>query len=103
MVKDQLGDDHVSLVSNEQFFVDFLRDIDEQAGDENISEETDFEMPCVYEPIPSWQGLKDRLNFFMSQYNEQVCVTQNLSPDSAYSVPHFIKSEELFFMFCLYL
>ena len=72
MVRDNLGENFVPLITKEQYFVDFLRDPDEQLGAEDISEDSDFEMPCVYEVIPSWEILKDRLNFFMSQFNEQV-------------------------------
>lgn len=31
-----------------------------------------MEMPKVYEPIPSFSALEDRLQMFLSQYNEMV-------------------------------
>lgn len=31
-----------------------------------------MEMPKVYEPIPSFSSLEDRLQMFLSQYNEMV-------------------------------
>lgn len=35
-------------------------------------EDTDFEMPKVYEPIESLESLMDRLNMFLGQYNESI-------------------------------
>ena len=29
-----------------------------------------MEMPHVYEPVPSFDALEERLNMFLSQYNE---------------------------------
>ncbi|XP_078395203.1 dynein axonemal heavy chain 5 [Cetorhinus maximus] len=52
------------------YFVDFLRDAPEFTGDE--PEDTDFDMPKIYEPIGSFDHLKDRLNMFLQQYNESI-------------------------------
>ena len=46
------------------------RDAPEPTGDEG--EDMDMEMPKVYEPIPSFSALEDRLQMFLSQYNEMV-------------------------------
>lgn len=35
-------------------------------------EDADLEMPKVYEPIESFESLKERLNMFLSQYNETI-------------------------------
>lgn len=35
-------------------------------------EDTDFDMPKVYEPIESFLSLKDRLNMFLTIYNESI-------------------------------
>jgi len=35
-------------------------------------EETDFDMPKVYEPIKSFDSLMERLNMFLSHYNESI-------------------------------
>lgn len=51
--------------------MDFMRDPEEVTGEED-SGDIELEMPHVYETIPSWDGLRERLNFFMHQYNEQV-------------------------------
>lgn len=80
MVRDYISEDYVPSLNKEQFFVDFLRDAEEATGEE-MSEETDFDMPHVYEAIPSWDTLKERLNFFMAQYNEQVGYTGFISAD----------------------
>lgn len=35
-------------------------------------EDSDFDLPKVYEPIESFESLKDRLNMFLSHYNESI-------------------------------
>lgn len=35
-------------------------------------EDSDFDMPKVYEPIESFESLMDRLNMFLAQYNESI-------------------------------
>lgn len=35
-------------------------------------EESDFDLPKVYEPIGSFDSLKERLNMFLSLYNENI-------------------------------
>ncbi|XP_077101314.1 dynein axonemal heavy chain 5-like [Siphateles boraxobius] len=54
----------------EGYFVDFLRDAPEMTGDE--PEETEVEIPKIYEPIPSFKALSERLSLFQQQYNETV-------------------------------
>lgn len=44
------------------------RDAPEPTGDE--AEDLDMEMPKVYEPIPSFNALEQRLQMFLTQYNE---------------------------------
>ena len=46
------------------------RDAPEPTGDEG--EDADMEMPHVYEAIPSFDALSERLKMFLSQYNEMV-------------------------------
>ncbi|XP_078400904.1 dynein axonemal heavy chain 5-like [Cetorhinus maximus] len=60
----------VISVENEDLFVDFLRDPPEATGEE--PEDTEYEMPKVYEAIESLDMLKGRLNLFMFLYNETV-------------------------------
>ncbi|RXN24689.1 dynein heavy chain axonemal-like protein [Labeo rohita] len=54
----------------ETYFVDFLRDAPEMTGDE--PEDAEAETPKIYEPIPSFKALSDRLSVFQQQYNETV-------------------------------
>lgn len=35
-------------------------------------EDSDFDLPKVYEPMESFESLKERLNMFLSHYNESV-------------------------------
>ncbi|XP_028288430.1 dynein heavy chain 5, axonemal [Parambassis ranga] len=51
-------------------FVDFLREAPEATGEE--PEDTELEAPKIYEPIPSLEGLAERLSVFQLQYNEAV-------------------------------
>lgn len=74
VAKEEFGESYAGALSAEHFFVDFLRD-PEEAGTESVADmmdDSDFEMPHVYETIQSWESLKDRLYYFMHQYNEQV-------------------------------
>ncbi|KAM6127972.1 dynein axonemal heavy chain 8 [Pterocles gutturalis] len=52
----------------EPYFVDFLRDAPEPTGDE--PEDFDFVPPKVYEEIPSFEFLCEKLQMYQSQYNE---------------------------------
>ncbi|XP_051538163.1 dynein axonemal heavy chain 5 [Myxocyprinus asiaticus] len=54
----------------EEYFVDFLRDAPEMTGDE--PEDAEAETPKIYEPIPSFKALSERLSVFQQQYNETV-------------------------------
>ncbi|CAB1349768.1 unnamed protein product [Coregonus sp. 'balchen'] len=54
----------------EAYFVDFLKDVPETSGEE--PEDMELEAPKVYEPIPSFQALSERLTTFQLQYNEAV-------------------------------
>ncbi|XP_044760955.1 dynein axonemal heavy chain 8-like isoform X2 [Coccinella septempunctata] len=69
VVKD-LGDDSQFYTDEEVFWVDFLREVPEATGDE--PEDFVFEAPKIYEEIPSWEFLKEKLLSYMEQYNEQV-------------------------------
>uniref|UniRef100_A0A4W3JT40 Dynein heavy chain 5, axonemal-like n=1 Tax=Callorhinchus milii TaxID=7868 RepID=A0A4W3JT40_CALMI len=57
-------------IQQESFFVDFLRDAPEATGDE--PEDMELENPKVYEPIPSFEQLSERLQLYMQQYNETI-------------------------------
>ncbi|KAI5624125.1 dynein heavy chain 5, axonemal, partial [Silurus asotus] len=54
----------------EEYFVDFLRDAPEITGDE--PEDAEILVPKIYEPVPSFTALSERLSMFLQQYNESV-------------------------------
>ncbi|KAM9310817.1 dynein axonemal heavy chain 5 [Pholidichthys leucotaenia] len=72
LVEEDLGEEHKNMVDCgvNRYFVDFLRDAPEATGEE--PEDSDFDLPKVYEPIESFESLKDRLNMFLSHYNESI-------------------------------
>ncbi|XP_060937369.1 dynein axonemal heavy chain 5 isoform X1 [Limanda limanda] len=72
LVEEELGEDHRKMVDCgvDSFFVDFLQDAPEPTGEE--AEDASFDMPKVYEPIESYESLKERLNMFLCLYNESV-------------------------------
>uniref|UniRef100_A0A3B3QA27 Dynein axonemal heavy chain 5 n=1 Tax=Paramormyrops kingsleyae TaxID=1676925 RepID=A0A3B3QA27_9TELE len=72
LVEEELGEEDRAFVDFgvDSYFVDFLRDAPEATGEE--PEDTDFDMPKVYEPMESFPSLKDRLNMFLAIYNESI-------------------------------
>uniref|UniRef100_A0A8C4MPB6 Dynein axonemal heavy chain 5 n=1 Tax=Equus asinus asinus TaxID=83772 RepID=A0A8C4MPB6_EQUAS len=72
LVEEEFGEEKKLLVDCgvDAYFVDFLRDAPEATGE--TSEEADAEMPKIYEPIESFDHLKERLNMFLQLYNENV-------------------------------
>uniref|UniRef100_A0A8C5C0U0 Dynein, axonemal, heavy chain 5 n=1 Tax=Gadus morhua TaxID=8049 RepID=A0A8C5C0U0_GADMO len=56
--------------ADDSYFVDFLRDAPEATGEE--AEDSDFDMPKVYEPVESYESLTERLTMFLGQYNESI-------------------------------
>ncbi|XP_008567303.1 PREDICTED: dynein heavy chain 5, axonemal, partial [Galeopterus variegatus] len=72
LVEEEFGEEKKLLVDCgiDAYFVDFLRDAPEATGE--TSEEADVEMPKIYEPIESFNHLKERLNMFLQLYNENI-------------------------------
>ncbi|XP_070767347.1 dynein axonemal heavy chain 5 isoform X1 [Enoplosus armatus] len=72
LAEEELGKEHKIIVDYgvDRYFVDFLRDAPEATGEE--PEGSDFDLPKVYEAIESFESLKDRLNMFLSHYNESI-------------------------------
>ena len=70
LVEEDLGEDYVDFVSEDDWFVSFLRDAPDITGDE--PEDADFDAPSIYEAIASFPQLEHRLINFMEQYNESV-------------------------------
>ncbi|XP_062835458.1 dynein axonemal heavy chain 5 isoform X2 [Anolis carolinensis] len=81
LIEEEFGVDKKALVhpNIDAYFVDFLRDAPEATGLEKEKslkgeepEETEADMPKIYEPIESFDHLKDRLNMFLQIYNESI-------------------------------
>jgi dynein heavy chain len=54
----------------EIIFTFFTRDPPEPTGDE--PEDADFDAPKIYEHIPSFEVLEERLKMYLTQYNESI-------------------------------
>lgn len=70
LTRGELGDDYIVMARPNPVFVDFMRDAPEPTGEEG--EDADMELPKVYEPVSSYDVLRERLNMFLSQFNEMV-------------------------------
>ncbi|XP_041103970.1 dynein heavy chain 5, axonemal [Polyodon spathula] len=64
------GSSIIESAHKEAYFVDFLRDAPEATGDE--PDDAELDAPKIYEPIPSFESLSERLVVFMQQYSEAV-------------------------------
>ncbi|KAM4835098.1 dynein axonemal heavy chain 8 [Thomomys bottae] len=67
-IEETIGSEPLSQIHPEPYFVDFLRDMPEPTGDE--PEDTLFEVPKIYELIPSYEFLAEKLQFYQRQFNE---------------------------------
>ncbi|EDL82632.1 dynein, axonemal, heavy chain 5 [Rattus norvegicus] len=72
LVEEEFGEEKTPVVDCgvDAYFVDFLRDAPEATGE--TPEETDAEMPKLYEPIASLNHLQERLSVFLQLYNESI-------------------------------
>ncbi|XP_076010940.1 dynein axonemal heavy chain 5 isoform X2 [Genypterus blacodes] len=72
LVDEELGKDLSDLVDygEDTYFVDFLRNAPEATGDE--PEDSESDLPKVYEPIESFESLRNSLNMFLRHYNESI-------------------------------
>nr|XP_038033594.1 dynein heavy chain 8, axonemal [Anas platyrhynchos] len=61
-------DTGVTVFQEDRYFVDFLRDVPEPTGDE--PEDFVFEAPKIYEEVPSFEFLCEKLQMYQRQYNE---------------------------------
>uniref|UniRef100_A0A8C5EBC4 AAA+ ATPase domain-containing protein n=1 Tax=Gouania willdenowi TaxID=441366 RepID=A0A8C5EBC4_GOUWI len=91
IVEEELGEEYKNIVSQgvERYFVDFLQDVPEATGEE--PEDSDFDLPKVYEPIESFESLKDRLNMFLTHYNESIRGTETNMVFFQDAMTHLIK------------
>ncbi|XP_035209771.1 dynein heavy chain 8, axonemal-like isoform X2 [Stegodyphus dumicola] len=88
VVEEEIGPEYAKLLPEEPYFVNFMRDPPEPDDDES---EVILEMPLIYEQIPSFEELAERLNYFMHQYNES---SQGLQMDLVFfkdAMVHLIK------------
>ncbi|XP_028623753.1 dynein heavy chain 8, axonemal [Grammomys surdaster] len=67
-VEENISPEIASTILPEPYFVDFLRDMPEPTGDE--PEDTMFEVPKIYELVPSFEFLCEKLQFYQRQFNE---------------------------------
>ncbi|XP_042794572.1 dynein axonemal heavy chain 8 isoform X5 [Panthera leo] len=67
-IEENISPDVASSILPEPYFVDFLREMPEPTGDE--PEDTVFEVPKVYELVPSFDFLSEKLQFYQRQFNE---------------------------------
>nr|WAW84836.1 axonemal dynein heavy chain C [Halisarca dujardinii] len=65
---EEMGEEVASKLEEEPYFIDFLRDPPEPTGDE--PDDAEVEAPKIYEHIPTWPELEERLGNFMAQLNE---------------------------------
>uniref|UniRef100_A0A2C9JCN9 AAA+ ATPase domain-containing protein n=1 Tax=Biomphalaria glabrata TaxID=6526 RepID=A0A2C9JCN9_BIOGL len=70
LVTEEISEESGELIVDNYFFTSFMRDAPEATGDE--PEDTDFDMPKIYEPVESFQHLEDRLSYFLQQYNDSI-------------------------------
>ncbi|XP_045906997.1 dynein axonemal heavy chain 8-like isoform X1 [Micropterus dolomieu] len=81
-----------SLVSNlhpEPYFVDFLRDAPEPTGEED--DDTCFDAPKIYELVPNFEVLSEKLMMYQAQHNE---ITRGSSLDLVFftdAMTHLVK------------
>ena len=67
LISKELGDDYGAAVSSKSYFADFLR---EPPENEDPEVEIDLEAIKVYEKIPSFDSLREKLSDYMRQLNE---------------------------------
>ncbi|XP_074204733.1 dynein axonemal heavy chain 8 isoform X2 [Camelus bactrianus] len=67
-LEENISPDVASYILPEPYFVDFLREMPEPTGDE--PEDSVFEVPKIYELVPSFEFLSEKLQFYQRQFNE---------------------------------
>lgn len=70
VIETKLGAEYREMAKPDPVFVDFMRDAPEPTGEEG--EDADMELPKVYEPVSDFAELRERLDMFLSQFNEMV-------------------------------
>ncbi|XP_070274744.1 dynein axonemal heavy chain 8 [Myotis yumanensis] len=67
-IEENINSEVISYIHPEPYFVDFLREMPEPTGDE--PEDSIFEVPKIYELVPSFEFLSEKLQFYQRQFNE---------------------------------
>ncbi|CAG5978557.1 unnamed protein product [Menidia menidia] len=70
VTKEHIDPNLVAELHSEPYFVDFLRDAPEPTGEEE--EDACFDAPKIYELVPDFQFLSDKLMMYQAQHNEVV-------------------------------
>ncbi|XP_029959357.1 dynein heavy chain 8, axonemal-like [Salarias fasciatus] len=70
VIKDHVDPRLVSELHPEPFFVDFFRDAPEPTDEDD--EDACFDAPKVYELVPNFEFLSEKLKFYQTQHNEMV-------------------------------
>ncbi|KAK4873406.1 hypothetical protein RN001_015435 [Aquatica leii] len=70
MIEEEMGMEYRTMSLPNPVFVDFMRDAPEPTGEEG--EDADMELPKVYEPVNDDDELRERLDMFLTQFNEMV-------------------------------
>lgn len=68
--QEEIGEDFEHYPEEITYWVDFLRDPPEATGDE--PEDFCFDAPKIYEEIPTWEFLIEKLHSYMEAYNEAI-------------------------------
>ena len=68
IAEDLLGNDYADFSMEETYFVDFLREPIDPTGDED--EDVSLDAPKIYEEMPSFDFVKEKVLTFMEQFNE---------------------------------
>ncbi|KAM6207378.1 dynein axonemal heavy chain 8 [Sarcoramphus papa] len=67
-IEEYVDTDITAVLPAEPYFVDFLREMPEPTGDE--PEDFVFEAPKIYEEVPNFEFLCEKLQMYQRQYNE---------------------------------
>ncbi|XP_027145030.1 dynein heavy chain 8, axonemal isoform X2 [Larimichthys crocea] len=70
VIQEHVDPDLVPEIHPEPYFVDFLRDAPEPTGEED--DDACFDAPKIYELVPSFEFLSEKLIMYQSQHNETV-------------------------------
>uniref|UniRef100_UPI00398E4471 dynein axonemal heavy chain 8-like isoform X2 n=2 Tax=Pristiophorus japonicus TaxID=55135 RepID=UPI00398E4471 len=70
VIEDNIGRQLAGKLHEEPYFVDFLREMPEPTGEE--PDDYVFLVPKVYELVPSFEFLTQKLKFYQAQHNEGV-------------------------------